>query len=667
MQKLKISEIIRLIEAEETFEVEAIDKSFSLKINRYVPFVCTAIHDGGALRSELKPKIALDDYERWYEEDPHTGSFIDSMPITLIGKDSRFEYDLNRGPDSCIYEEAWGKKVWKKPLSPKEKQTSLKKHQNFYKVVKALITKINERYGNCVVYDIHSYNYQRWDRPVPLFNIGCEKIDRSVFGEVIDHWQQELAQINLPGIENVSAINDVFYGRGYNLEFITENFPKVLVLATEIKKVYSNELTGEDYPKIIRDLQQKLKDAILSNAHFYNEKHSNWHSKTSSRLLDRKEDPAIFKVDKNLHQLLKNFELLAFVNPINTGTEFNKFVKSKFTEAPKFRYSPIKVNPFELKQQLGSLRTQEISDVSIRHLYEAVINSYFDKIDLLGSLKTRKFLYNSLRYFGRPSKTDLLNAEYILHLPVIPSEPKRPPILHIDKALEIFKEGLADYELNCKIELSNKVISQVMVLNSKRTILIRPDAKFTRREIRALIEHEIGVHMVTTMNSSQQSLKLFNLGLPVNTKTQEGLAILSEYLSGNMTLKRLQKLALRVVVTDMMCSGADFIDCFNYLQQERNLSSNDAYTLVTRIFRGGGFTKDYLYLSGFVSVFKLYNANYNLKPLMVGKTSLEFYDVIKEMLDREIIESPKYLTKSIFIDEQKEADPIYEYILSGLK
>jgi hypothetical protein len=71
MQKLKISEIIRLIEAEETFEVEAIDKSFSLKINRYVPFVCTAIHDGGALRSELKPKIALDDYERWYEEDPH--------------------------------------------------------------------------------------------------------------------------------------------------------------------------------------------------------------------------------------------------------------------------------------------------------------------------------------------------------------------------------------------------------------------------------------------------------------------------------------------------------------------------------------------------------------------------------------------------------------------
>lgn len=667
MQKLKISEILRLIEAEETFEAEALDRSFALKINRYVPFICTAIHDGSKLRPELKSKIAHDEYERWYEEDPHTGSFIDSMPITLIGMDSRFEYDLNRRPENCIYEVAWGKKVWKKPLTTKEKQTSLKKHENYYLVVKALISKINSRYNNCVVYDIHSYNYQRWDRPVPLFNIGCEKIDRLVFGEVIDHWQEQLSKINLSGVENHTAINNVFAGRGYGLEFITQNFPNVLVLATELKKVYCNELTGEDYPKLIRELQQKLKDALLSNAHFYNEKHSNWHSKSSNRLLDRKEDPAIFKIDKELYQMLKNFELLAFINPINTGSEYKRFLKSKFTETPKFRYGPIKVNPFELKQQLGSIRTQDVSDVSIRHLYEAVINSYFDKADLLGSLKTRKFLYNSLRYFGRPSKIDLLNAEYILHLPAIPSEPKRPPVLPIDQALAIFKEGLADYELNCKIELSTKVISQVMVLNSKRTILIRPDAQFTRREIRALIEHEIGVHMVTTMNSSQQQLKIFNLGLPVNTKTQEGLAILAEYLSGNMTLKRLEKLALRVIVTDMMCSGADFIDCFNYLHQDRELSSNDAYTIVTRIFRGGGFTKDYLYLSGFVSVLRLYNANHNLQPLMVGKSSLEFLPTIKEMLDREIIESPRYLTKSIFLDAKKEADPIYEYILSGLK
>ena len=92
-----------------------------------------------------------------------------------------------------------------------------------------------------------------------------------------------------------------------------------------------------------------------------------------------------------------------------------------------------------------------------------------------------------------------------------------------------FKEGLDNYGIKSKIELSKKVISQVMVLNSKKIILINPNARCTQKDANALIEHEIGVHMVTTQNSLKQNLKLFNLGLPVNTEAQEGLAILSEY------------------------------------------------------------------------------------------------------------------------------------------
>ena len=114
MLRLEISEIIDLIQAEKIFEAVSSDGSFEIKINRYVPYCCTAIHDGSNLRAELVDKIALDEYKRWYEEDPFTGDFIASMPITLIGKDSRFEYDLNRNPKECIYEEAWGNKVWKK-------------------------------------------------------------------------------------------------------------------------------------------------------------------------------------------------------------------------------------------------------------------------------------------------------------------------------------------------------------------------------------------------------------------------------------------------------------------------------------------------------------------------------------------------------------------------
>ena len=666
MQKLKINEIIKLIEQQKTFEAISTDNSFSIKIKKYVPYCCTAIHDGSNLQERLKNKIAIDDYGRWYEEDPYTGTFIDSLPITLIGLDSRFEYDLNRKPEECIYNDAWGKKVWKRPLTTSEKQRAIQKHDNFYKVVHALISKLEELYNSCVVYDIHSYNYKRWDRDVPLFNIGAEKIDKK-FDPFINNWKDALSQISLSRIENKTAINDVFYGRGYNLEFITKHFPNSLVLATEIKKVYCNELTGEDYPKVIREIQQKLKQAILKNAHFFSQKQTNWTSKSISHLLDKKTDPAIVSIDKKLFNLLRNFELLAYVNPINSSAELKRFQKSKFTEPPQFKYSPIKINPYELKQQLSSLKTKDIADVSIRILYESVINSYFDKIDLLSSLGTKKFLYNSLRYFGRPSKKDLVNAQYLLHLPPISSEPKRVPYLAIEDVMERFKDALEQYKIECKIELNNRVISKVMVLISRKTILFRPDALFTEKEVDALIEHEIGVHMVTTQNSINQKLKIFNLGLPINTLTQEGLAILSEYLSGNITLKRLQKISLRVTVTDMMCNGANFTDCFNYLTRDKNISINNAYSIVTRIFRGGGFTKDYLYLSGFEKVLKAWNKDIDLIPLLVGKTSLDFYDTIKEMIERDMIAKPIFKTKSFETPYEYENDKIYEYIISGLK
>lgn len=667
MRKLKVAEIIKNIKEGKTFEATSIDGAFSIKLNRYVPYCCTAIHDGSNLRANLQDKIALNDYERWFEEDPHTGDFIKSLPITLIVHDSRFEYDLNRQPKIAVYEEAWGKKVWKRKLSEKDKKESLAKHSNFYKVLGTLVGKLEEMFDGCVVYDLHSYNYKRWDREVPLFNVGTENINVKKYGAVINHWLKELSNIDIPNIENQTAENDVFFGRGYNLEFLTLNYKKTLVLATEVKKVYCNENTGEDYPEVIQELQKQFKEAVINNAHYFTSDYTNWNSKLAVNLLGKKEDPNLFKVDKQLYKLLKNFELLAFVNPKNAAYQKRKFFKSKFTEEPEFTYAPIKIYPFELKQNLSSIKTSTIADVSIRHMYEEVISAYSDKIDLLSELNSNKFLYNSLRYFQRPSKKDIDNAEYLMHLPSVPFEPKNEPHIPIDKVVEKFKFALEDYGLKCKIELSNRVLSQVMVLNSQKTIRIRPDALFTEKQVNALIEHEIGVHMVTTENSSRQNLKIFNLGLPVNTETQEGLAILSEILSGNITLGRLKKLALRVIITDMMCSGASFIDCFKFLQEKHKVNSSDAFTIVTRIFRGGGFTKDFLYLSGLVKIMEFWKDGNDLSPLLVGKTSLPYYNLISEMIEREMVDKPMFKTKSL---TESVGDPmrgLYGYILSGLK
>lgn len=665
--RLSVGEIIDKISKGEVFEAIPDQGGFIVKINKYVPFCCTAIHNGGQLRKELIDKMALSGYERWYEEDPHTAEFISSMPITIIGLDSRYEYDLNRSPENCIYDEAWGKKVWRKNLTANDIKLSKAKHANYYKVLAALVGKIESLFGGCLLYDMHSYNYKRWDREVPVFNLGTQNLDREKYKANIENWLKELSDIRLPDTPIVVTENDVFQGKGYNLEFVTKRFSNTLVLATEIKKIFCDELNGDAFPKVISSLQKELKVAILNNANHFSQNLEKWKHISTPKLLDKSLDNSLLKIDKALYSYLRNIELLAIVNPSNTQAEKKRFFRSKFTELPKFKYQPISINPFTFKQNILSLPVKDIQDISIRSLYEAVINAYTDKLDMIGSLNTKKFLYNSLRYFGRPSKIDLVNAQYLVHLPAIPGRGVKVPVSDANDAKKALQNAIEAYGFAANIEFSSKVLSQVMVLNSTKTVLIHPEATFKRKELNALIEHEIGVHMVTTLNSANQKLKIFNLGLPVNTQTQEGLALLAEYLSGNITLNRLKRIALRVIIVDMMCSGADFIECFNELVNEYSVDENDAFTIVTRIFRGGGFTKDYLYLSGFVQIYKLWQEQYDLTPLLVGKISLPYFNTIEEMIGREMIAKPQYITKSFLNPKSEENHAIYDYILSGLK
>lgn len=106
MERLLVSEIILKIENHEIFEAVSKDYSFTIKIDQYVPYVCGAVHDGHQFRKKLWENCLHTEYDRWFEEDPCTKEMIKTLPIVIAGCDSRFEYDLNRSPESAIYEDA---------------------------------------------------------------------------------------------------------------------------------------------------------------------------------------------------------------------------------------------------------------------------------------------------------------------------------------------------------------------------------------------------------------------------------------------------------------------------------------------------------------------------------------------------------------------------------
>lgn len=267
MQKLSVEQIIQKIEAEDIFHAVASDYSFTLKIDKYVPNVCAAIHDGWQFRKELWDNCLHSQYDRWYEEDPETKNMVISHPIVIAGCDSRFEYDLNRTPEEAVFETAWGKQLWREPLLEEQKQKLLNKHTAFYKVTHALIKKIEDKFSCAIVYDMHSYNWKRWDREVPTWNLGTSNIDNERFGEEIESWRQSLSEIKLPnGIKSTSDINNTFFGNGYFLKFITKNFKNTLVLATEIAKVYCDELNQIIYPEVIAAVKEQLRDRMIEHA-----------------------------------------------------------------------------------------------------------------------------------------------------------------------------------------------------------------------------------------------------------------------------------------------------------------------------------------------------------------------------------------------------------------
>ena len=274
MDKLSIKQIIQKIKNEECFEAVSSDYSFTIKIEEYVPYVCAAVHDGHQFRKELWQNCLHTEYERWYEEDPCTKEMIAEHPIVIAGLDSRFEYDLNRAPESAIYEDAWGKQLWKSPLSLEMKEKSLSKHDAFYDVVEALILKLEEKYEKCIVYDMHSYNWQRWEREVPTWNLGTANVDNNRFGTDIEEWRLILEQMPLPnGIKSTSKVNDTFQGNGYFLKFITQKFENTLVLATEIAKVYCDELDQIIYPEVVNAVKVYLNSKLKEHAKDFYKRH----------------------------------------------------------------------------------------------------------------------------------------------------------------------------------------------------------------------------------------------------------------------------------------------------------------------------------------------------------------------------------------------------------
>lgn len=229
------------------------------------PKIAVAIHAGHGVRPDIAPFMALSDAERLFEEDEATEEMIRSFPNALWALESRAVYDLNRDEKMALPltpEKFWGTKVYRAMPDAQMNEKSLESHRAFYRFLGTLIIHLLERFGVCVVYDIHSYNITRqqakgFENP-PVFNLGTEGIDRQRWQRQVDEWLSLLESVRLPGVETTVAENRVFMGQGELCRRLSHWDSRILVLPTEVSKVYMNELTGEVFPHVTGALSSEL-------------------------------------------------------------------------------------------------------------------------------------------------------------------------------------------------------------------------------------------------------------------------------------------------------------------------------------------------------------------------------------------------------------------------
>jgi len=345
-------------------------------------------------------------------------------------------------------------------------------------------------------------------------------------------------------------------------------------------------------------------------------------------------------VDARLTEIERAVNMLLNITPVNAAQAWADFERSDFATVPTLRLRPLEFEPDMVRRDLYNLEIENITDPALHTLFRAKRDEIARQITALEDRDTSRFVYASLQLYGGIAQPLASAAEELLE--TIPAEaPSTPSVTagaFADAARKEFDRYRAVYpDFPARVEVRDD-ISELMVSFGR---LLIPEAAALRADrVEPLLHHEIGTHVVTYQNGARQPLTLLTVGLPGYDETQEGLAVLAEYLTGGLDPRRLRVLAARVVAIGKMLDGAGFLQIFESLRNEHRIPARTAWSIAIRVVLGGGSVKDAIYLRGITRILEALADDCSLDVLFVGKLSLDQVPMIQDLLDREVLQPP---------------------------
>ncbi|MBL7127427.1 MAG: DUF1704 domain-containing protein [Ignavibacteria bacterium] len=434
-------------------------------------------------------------------------------------------------------------------------------------------------------------------------------------------------KLSPPGLESLISIKNV---KEFNC----------FTIGIEIQPIYRDPTNNDIFPLVLRQLQLSLTRALKQTFFAFSNTQTALRPSHYLALGRRAVVKAVWRVDSMLADISNKFDFLLLLTPVNVEYAWTKFKNKQFDHDPVFFYRPRPVDTAILKRKLYEIPIERVEDPTLAYLFHEKRTELDRQLTMLDDRETPQFLYSSLQLFGNISDNLFNLSKNILQvLPARSRELSKSGYLNAEEFADIAFNEIEYYKqfypsLSSRIQIRDDVVGLMV---SRGNLLISRNIKIPISRSEALIQHEVGTHVVTYFNGLSQPFKQLYSGLAGYEELQEGLAVLSEYFVDGLSRPRLRLLAGRVIAARCIIDGASFIDTFREMNLTYGFDQWTAFTLTARIYRSGGFTKDIVYLRGLVNLLNYLKKDGILEPLFVGKIAIDHIPIIQELQLRKVL------------------------------
>ena len=414
-----------------------------------------------------------------------------------------------------------------------------------------------------------------------------------------------------------------------------------LLIGIKVPELYQNIEKDEVYSLFYRKLYSRFSETIKRAAYEFIRVQTSNPFDHYLMLGKTHLDEVTKRADRKLAKISDGMSFLLRTTPVNSTSEWQSFKKNEFKKEPSFNYRLIPLDPEKKKRELYDLPIDKVEDPTLAFILRDKRLEIEKQLTMLEERGTDNFRFIGESIYGKIENHVLESASAILRQYPKSSNPENIRRLNCHEfaacaqlEIDYYQDRFPGTKISYEIR---KDVAGILVSKSK--LMISDQFSLDENRCDALIQHEIATHILTYCNGKSQPLHQMYAGLAGYDQLQEGLAVLAEYLVNGLTINRMRTLAGRVIAVESLVKGADFIETFNLLRAH-NFPEHTAYYITMRIYRGGGLTKDFVYLAGLLHVMDYLKEGGNLETLYTGKFDIKHVELIEELLYRRVLKTP---------------------------